>query len=400
MRASWKVWLVLLSSLFAMACGVAGPGSDEDEVGGDLGVGLSDGSGASGAGDTGSGAGSSSGTGAGDTGSGGSGAHGGSGGSGAGGTGAGGSGAGDTGAGGSGAGGSGGSGAGGSGGSGTGGSGGVGGNGCYTEGWDGSVSLSDLQSGYSGNQWLSSMLETLGRRYSNGWYLLDQMKTDPWLTSSFPQYFELGSWGGMIEAIDTACHEESHGYDFDESLGFPGEHLYYMGSNLEVIAPELSFFPRYEILSAVQQGGSVTSMYDSTYLTGTQGSYDFIFLADELTAYINGLACATAVADHLGGYGYSFRDGAASHLYYLQIYLRIARTQHPSLYNQWRADADWQQFVRFSWARGHFWTDAAMAHANLGINDAAIWARINQPANLDEIEQFTGEDPASVACNP
>jgi len=292
------------------------------------------------------------------------------------------------------------SGAGGSTGTGSGGSGGIGPGGCYEEGFDPAVSLSDLQSSYQGSQWLPTMLEVLDRRYHNGWYVLNAMKDDPWLTGQFPQYFSLNSWSGMIDALDTACHEETHGYDFDQALNMPNQHLYYMGSNLQQAVPKLAFFPRSEILSHVQQSGSVTSSYDSTYLTGTSGSYDFIFLGDELTAYIIGLACATAVGEQFGGSGYSYRDGVASHLYYLQAYLKVARAEHPTLYNQWKADSSWQSFVRFSWARGHYWTEQSQVFPNLGINDAAIWSRINDADNLQEIELFTGDDPAAVACSP
>ena len=49
--------------------------------------------------------------------------------------------------------------------------------------------------------------------------MLDAMKTDPWLDNEFPQYFDLSSWDGMIASIDTACHEETHGWDFDQALG-------------------------------------------------------------------------------------------------------------------------------------------------------------------------------------
>ena len=87
-------------------------------------------------------------------------------------------------------------------------------------------------------------------------------------------------------------------------------------------------------------------------------------------------------------------------MYYLELYLKVARTQHPSLYGQWQADPDWQTFVRFSWARGHFWTQEANAYPKLGINDAAIWQRVNDPTNRQEIQHFTGEDPTTVACNP
>jgi hypothetical protein len=285
------------------------------------------------------------------------------------------------------------------GGTGSGGSGGLGGDGCYTEGYDPGKSLADLKSSYQSSKWLSTMLTTLDRRYHNGFVVLDAMKNDTWLKNSLPQYYSMSTWSGMIQAIDTACHEETHGYDFDKALGLSGKHLYYLGENLQIATPKLNFFARNQILSAVQQGGSVTSSYDSTYLTGTQGSYDFIFLADELTAYINGLACAASVADHIDSTS-SYRDGAASHLFYLLVYLRIARTKYSSLYNQWKADASWQKFVRYSWARGHFWTKVAQPFPKLGIADAAIWQRINDPTNLSEIQQFTGNDAKDVACKP
>ena len=281
----------------------------------------------------------------------------------------------------------------------TGGSGGVGNDGCYVEGYDLTSSLSDLQSSYSAAQWLPTMLEVLSRRYENGHQLMSAMQTDPWLTSSFPGYFDLGSWGGLMESIDTACHEETHGWDFDTSLSTSGKHTFYLGANLHLEAPELAFFSRSEILSYVQQGGSVTAMYDSTYLTGTQGSYDFVFLADELTAYTNGLACATAVADQLSN-GHSYRDGVAAHVLYLLYYLQHARTQYPSLYSQFKASSEWQAFVRYSFARARFWTDVANGYASLGINDAAIWNRVDQPGNLAEIEHFTGQTAAVVACTP
>jgi hypothetical protein len=387
-RMMWSGW-ALASGLVVLGCGIAGPeaSDDDDEAGGPSGVGagVPGPSSGQGADDSSGPAGPGSGSGA---------AHG-TGGSGAGTTGAGagsttGSGAGGT------------TGSGGSTSTGSGGSGGNGPNGCYTEGWDPNPSLSDLEASYSQGQWLGTMLETLARRYHNGHYLMSQMQNDPWLTNSFPSYFDLSNWGGMVESIDTACHEESHGYDFDAALSTPGDHVYFMGSNLEVQAAKLNFFARNQILQLVQQGGSVTGNYDSTYLTGTQGSYDFIFLADELTAYINGLACAVAVGAELSqtGFGYSYRDGAASHLYYLETYLKVARTQYANLYNQWKGDPDWQEFVRFSWARGHFWTAESAQYPKLGINDAAIWQRVNDPANLQEIQMFTNEDPGSVACNP
>ena len=96
----------------------------------------------------------------------------------------------------------------------------------------------------------------------------------------------------------------------------------------------------------------------------------------------------------------SIRDGAASHLLYLEWYLNRARTAHTALYDQMKASPELQKFVRYEWARGHFWTNVAQAYPSLGIDDKTIWSHVNEPANLMEIQLFTGEDPAVVACSP
>lgn len=272
-----------------------------------------------------------------------------------------------------------------------------GGGGCYWDGDTPAVPIGDLQASYVGSGWLATMIEILHRRFQHGYFVLDSMKTDPWLKSDFPKYFSLGSWDGMIDAIDTACHEETHGYDFDQALGSSGNHVFFHGE--DIVAPKLDFFPRSEILAEVQAGGSVTSSYDSTYLTGSQGSYGFIFLADELTAYINGLACVTVVSDHVTQ-GASYRDGAAAHLLYLELYLRVARTKHPALYAAWKAEPSWQHFVRLAWARGHYWYARALPFPLLGLKDAPIWGRVQEPTNRAEIELFTGDDPDTIACSP
>lgn len=282
----------------------------------------------------------------------------------------------------------------GTGGSGTAGS-GAGGSGptgdCYSESY-GTGSLADLKQSYSPGKWLSTSLEALNRRFPSGHDLLVQMQSDPQL----PEFATTDSFAALMESTDTICHEETHGWDFDHSQA--GSHAYRLRSDLVISIPELDFFPRSELLPYIKD--SSTSLYDSTYLTGEQGTYDFIFLGDELNAYITGLACATTVGDAIDTFGTSLRDGAASHLLYLEWYLNRARTAHPALYAQMKGNADIVKMVRFQWARGHFWTAVAQAYPTLGIDDVAIWAHVNEPANLAEIQLFTGDAPDVVACHP
>jgi hypothetical protein len=65
-----------------------------------------------------------------------------------------------------------------------------------------------------------------------------------------------------------------------------------------------------------------------------------------------------------------------------------------------KADASWQKLVRYEWARGHFWDGQAKPNTNLEIAAAPIWAHIDAPNSLAEIQLFTGEAPDAVACHP
>ena len=140
-------------------------------------------------------------------------------------------------------------------------------------------------------------------------------------------------------------------------------------------------------------------MFRYSHLTGEQGTYDAIFLFEELNAYGNGLAAITAVGDQITQQ-ISARDGVAAHLYYLELYLRAGRTAHASAYAAIQADPSWMTLVRHEWARGHYWDAQARPNPQIDIASGPIWAHVEDPANLAEIRQFTGEDAGIVACSP
>lgn len=266
---------------------------------------------------------------------------------------------------------------------------------CYREAWNPSASLADLRTGYSSTKWKATVFSALERRYPDGFALLDAMRDDPDLS----RFASPSSFSSLMESIDTMCHEEGHGWDFNSALKTPGKHVYWMRKDLALQVPKgLGYFQRSELLGYIKD--DATSLYDGTYLKGEQGTYDFIFLGDELTQYINGLACVTTVGSEVKTYGTSFRDGAAAHLLYLEWYLNKARTKYSALYGKMKASAELQKFVRYAWARGHFWTEESKPFPSFGIKDKQIWAKVNATDNLAEIELFTGDTPANVACKP
>ena len=269
---------------------------------------------------------------------------------------------------------------------------GDGASGCYREPYGKDVSLDDLATGYTPAAWRASSREAMMRRYATGAFILDQEKDDP----ALPDYADPSTWPNLMLSLSTMVHEETHGWDFASSAG--GTHVYALRDDLFLSVPVLSgMWPRSEIFAFLED--DATSRYDATYLTGTQGGYDVVYLVEELNAYTSGLAAVTAVADQLAA-SLSARDAVAAHLYYLELYLRAGRTSHATAYAALKGSAEWQALVRYEWARGHFWDGEARGSTRLAVDADRIWAHVSEAANEDEIRQFTGADPTSVACAP
>ena len=262
---------------------------------------------------------------------------------------------------------------------------------CYSEPYDPTADISDLAAAYSGDNWLTSSLEVMKRRYPTGYFVLNAEQTDPQL----PQFVDASSWPALMSSMMTVLDAETAGWDFDNATA--SVHPFVIVDTMQISAPILTTWPQGEILQYITD--TATQTYDQAELEGEEGTYDAIFLFDDLDSACDGLAAATAVGDQVTS-GISARDGVAAHLYYLELYLHDGRTAHAAEYSAMKADATWQKLVRYEWARGHFWDGQAKPNANLQIAVAPIWANVDAPANLAEIQQFTGEDPDAVACHP
>jgi hypothetical protein len=229
------------------------------------------------------------------------------------------------------------------------------------------------------------------RRYPAGEFVLTAEQSD----SQLPSFADPSSWPALMESLMTMVHEESHGWDFDHAQATT--HPYVLTVTNQIAVPQITTWPRSDIVQYITD--SSTEQYDQTYLTGEQGTYDAVFLFEELNAYCNGLAAITAVADQITQQ-ISARDGVAAHLYYLELYLRAGRTAHASDYAAMKADPTWMKLLRYEWARGHFWDAQARSNPELNIASDPIWTHIQDPANLAEIQLFTGEAPDAVVCSP
>lgn len=261
---------------------------------------------------------------------------------------------------------------------------------CYWEPVCPDASLDDLAKSYSPAKWLSTTLEMTARRYPGASCLLSMYPND------LGNYADTGSFGSLAESLMTMTHEETHGYDYEHALW--GKHFaYWVRCDLALQTTFLDGFGRGEILSWVE--GSATSLYDSTYLTGQQGTYGWVELLDEWNAYINGMAAIALVGDHVPAFGISGTDGALAFAYYVELYLAVARTTHPSVYAQIEGDASFRGLLRLQWNRMHFFLELAAPHENLSIHADEIAKLVYAPENLSELEDVLGIPLSPSPCN-
>lgn len=261
--------------------------------------------------------------------------------------------------------------------------------GCYWEPVCPHAPLDNLAASYSSGQWLGAALEATNRRYPSANCLFSMYQND---VGNFAD-----TWGfdPLCESMMTMMHEETHGYDYEHALG--GDHFsYFIRCDLSLETPWIDAFPRSEILPLVE--GSATDLYDGTYLTGTQGTYGWVELLDEWNAYLNGMAAIGLVGDHVPAFGISGTDGALAFAYYAELYLRVARTSHPSDYAAIKGDPAFQELLRLQWNRMHFFLALADEYPKLSIEADAIRQLVYAPANQAELEKVIGPLSAN-ACN-
>jgi len=261
--------------------------------------------------------------------------------------------------------------------------------GCYWEPVCPDAPLDDLDASYSSGGWLAAALEATNRRYPSANCLFDMYSND------IGNYADTSDFGPLCESMMTMMHEETHGYDYEHALG--NDHFsYYIRCDLSLETPWLDGFPRSEILAHVQ--GSATDLYDGTYLTGQQGTYGWVEVLDEWNAYLNGMAAIGVVGDHVPAFGISGTDGALAFAYYTELYLKVARTQHPSTYDAIKSDPQFKALLRLQWNRMHFFLEIADKYPKLSIEADNIRALVYAPDNQFELESLLGPLTPD-ACN-
>ncbi len=265
---------------------------------------------------------------------------------------------------------------------------------CYTEPVFPSADIADVIAVYGGANFKDELIEAMGRRHPASAYLLDEQRND----SYFNQFSDSTSWTGMVGWLDTLSHEETHLFNAYHAQAQGQVHALFHREDLIYYLPSDPGFGRGEIYDDISQSAR-DGIYAPTYLTGSQGDRGFNALLDEHNCYLNEVAAVGSVGEYFQG-GVSLRDGSAAFLYFIQVYLRVARTEYPAIYAQLESTPVYRQAVETAWLRTHFFLNVANAFPNLGINDDMYLALAHQPDNMAEISMFIGRPVQATACLP
>ncbi|MBW2460407.1 MAG: hypothetical protein JRH11_02090, partial [Deltaproteobacteria bacterium] len=114
----------------------------------------------------------------------------------------------------------------------------------------------------------------------------------------------------------------------------------------------------------------------------------FNSVLEEALQYVNSLATEYAFADQMTpGQRTTAKDGILTFLWYIERYLRMARLDFPAAHSFILGDACWREMILTIWGRAWLFLEITRDTASLGINDAALFALVEDPMLVEEIQR-------------
>ena len=247
---------------------------------------------------------------------------------------------------------------------------------------DDTASLADLSAAYvdSPAGLRTAVRGIAERRYPIGVAFIEA-QTDAQLQGWFRTR---ATFADVLNGFEVAIHEGGHIWDLTMiRTDWP----YRLREDLVIRTRRLSNFDRSEILTL--HANPDADSYDEVYLRGRSGAQGFNTLLDEYVQYTHSLASRYCTRDSLRpGLRISSRDGILTLMYYVELYLKLARTQHPDDYAEIVGDPAHLALIRTVWQRAEFWLERSAPYPSLGLRDAQIRAWTYAPENLMEIEML------------
>lgn len=210
---------------------------------------------------------------------------------------------------------------------------------------------------------------------------------------------DVGTAQGVIGDLSTVVHECGHLADLTRA-GFSSS-VFLVNADVDFQCPSVAAqagksFARSLLnddpYAALLPGDFYRDVYldgdptNSRFESGDQG-YDSVL--EETTQYVNSLVTDWAFRDQRArGTSISARDGILTFLWYTERYLRLARLEHPEVYQRIASDRCWREATLTIWGRAWLYLDASSDDPGLGLDDDAIMSLVMDPDLLSEIARL------------
>ncbi|MBI5524908.1 MAG: hypothetical protein HY897_01095 [Deltaproteobacteria bacterium] len=269
-----------------------------------------------------------------------------------------------------------------------------GGPGCYDDDVSPEEPVDDLEATFESDAWLEIALDLLGRRYPAGRCVVEPQTDDPRLAD----WVETGDFVSFVESLDTLVHEGTH--TWQSSTGSYEGYQYFVNCDMVITTEWHDSFPRAEILSLADW--SHTALYRD-YFEGEMGEQGLNVLLDEWNAYTNGFGASAVFAGEFrgadgSGYLTGAVDGPLAFAYFTELYLRVARTDHPEEYEFITGDESFKSVLLTTWNRMHFFLSLVEGKEWLKVEADEIAKLVYAPENMGELEDALGMTLSKSNC--
>ena len=186
-------------------------------------------------------------------------------------------------------------------------------------------------------------------------------------------------------SISAAVHETNHKLSFMLSDYVKGSYGYYLGNGQIIKVPQKHMFYRSEIAQYLDSWDKGMSYYE-IYLKGDSGKQDITVLLDELNAYIHSTNTSVKFVDlNPRNLIQSERDGLATFMYYVELYLKKARLSHTKQWESICSDEEYMSLLKSLWQRAEETMESALKYPQLGQQDKFIIKKIYESQNINEL---------------
>jgi len=195
-----------------------------------------------------------------------------------------------------------------------------------------------------------------------------------WLNPSLPHF-----------GLPAAIHESLHLLDNNLSNRFHAS--YSITRAMTVSFNRFHSFPRSELFSFLPQVQK--DSYADLYLLGPGCEQGIEMLLEELNAYTHSCFTALKLVSFIPShYRFSERDGLASFMYFLILYLRIAYEYHQVIWNQMIKSFPMLQLIDTLWCRAKNILSWAFPFSQLGLFDKKKMGHVFHSHNIFWIEKY------------